>query len=145
MLLIVLSTPWLCNAPSRYESSHTRSHVPTFLPPNKVEDRYFKQKWRITDKQFTVLIVDDDEDLWALLTHSIRAAMPGTVVSCVHSAEKAIDSVTRSVPDAMLLDLQLPGMNGIELLDVPARDAPGRSPRFIAMSARASGGDAANS
>ena len=53
--------------------------------------------------------------------------MPGTVVSCVHSAENAIESVTRSVPDAMLLDLQLPGMNGIELLDVPAREAPGRS------------------
>ena len=105
--------------------------------------RTFGSGVTITDKQFTVLIVDDDEDLTALLTHSIQAAMPGTVVSCVHSAEKAIESVTRSVPDAMLLDLQLPGMNGIELLMYLRGTHLADRMRIIAMSARASGGDAA--
>ncbi len=94
-------------------------------------------------KTFSVLIVDDDVDLTDLLSASIEESMPGAVVRVVPSAERAIESVHQLVPDVMLLDLDLPGMNGIELAMYLRGTHLADRVRIIAMSSCATGEDLA--
>jgi CheY-like chemotaxis protein len=46
----------------------------------------------------------------------VREALPDAVVRVVLDGDKAIDAVRRRAPHVLLLDLQMPGMNGIEVM-----------------------------
>ena len=63
-----------------------------------------------------VSLVEDHPILGDLLRDFI-AAMP-RVESCTvaRTAEKALENIESEIPDLMLIDLSLPGMNGIELI-----------------------------
>jgi DNA-binding response OmpR family regulator len=61
----------------------------------------------------TVLIVDDDQAITDTLAVIFR--MHGYDARVAYSAEQAIESIASCVPDLALLDVNLPGMNGIDL------------------------------
>jgi len=61
----------------------------------------------------TVLIVDDDQAIADTLAVIFR--MHGYDARVAYSAEAAIESIASCVPDLALLDVNLPGMNGIDL------------------------------
>ena len=61
----------------------------------------------------SVLLVEDDELLRRQLEQTLRRA--GYRVSAVESGETAVAAVARDEPDLMLVDLNLPGMSGIDL------------------------------
>ncbi len=60
-----------------------------------------------------VLVVDDDADLLRLL--SMRLAAAGYRVSGVDSAERALASLALERPQLVISDVQLPGMDGLQL------------------------------
>jgi len=60
-----------------------------------------------------VLLVDDDEKLARLTGRYLETH--GLIVECARDGEAAVRAVTRSIYDVVLLDLMLPGMNGIEV------------------------------
>lgn len=62
-----------------------------------------------------VLIVEDDEFLRSLAAK--RLEKEGYSVSVAIDGEKAVSAATDGVPDVILLDLLLPGMNGFEVLE----------------------------
>jgi two-component system nitrogen regulation response regulator NtrX len=61
-----------------------------------------------------ILIVDDDESMVKTLVGILRDE--GFVVSCVSNGNQALAFVHTEVPDLILLDIWLPGMDGIETL-----------------------------
>lgn len=61
-----------------------------------------------------ILVVEDERHIARLLDHVLRKE--GYEVLAVHSAEKALESIEMLQPDALLLDLVLPGMSGLEFL-----------------------------
>lgn len=61
-----------------------------------------------------VLVVDDDEEMRDLL--EVRLSKLGYEVECAESGETALEMLTRIAPDAMLLDLNMPGIGGPETL-----------------------------
>jgi len=64
-----------------------------------------------------ILIVDDHPVVCSGLT-SMLSALPGLeVVGSAASGEKALAIVQRDRPDVMLLDLRMPGMDGIGVLN----------------------------
>jgi CheY-like chemotaxis protein len=65
--------------------------------------------------KFTILVVDDDAALGKLLGMYAQRAVPEASVVVVDAAERALVAVRERPPDAMLLDLHMPRMNGIEL------------------------------
>ncbi|NLD94695.1 MAG: response regulator transcription factor [Fibrobacter sp.] len=62
-----------------------------------------------------LLIVDDDETLLSLLATFFEAN--GFDVVSVSSGEKALVSMKTASPDLVLLDLELPGINGFEVIN----------------------------
>lgn len=63
----------------------------------------------------SVLVVDDNEDAATTLAELVTAW--GHEVRTAHDGERALKLVTESVPDVIVLDIGLPGMNGYELAE----------------------------
>lgn len=61
---------------------------------------------------FKILIVDDDEDFREALSH--RLIRKKIHVVAVESGEKALSVVEKNTFDLILLDLRMPGMDGVE-------------------------------
>src|SRR5204863_1293 len=63
-----------------------------------------------------VLIVDDDPALLQALPETLRLRMSGFVVDTAKSASAALGQITTRDYDAIVSDIRIPGMNGLELL-----------------------------
>ena len=69
-----------------------------------------------------IYIIDDDILLTNTLSEFLKSE--GYEVSAFYSAEKAQSSVTRETPDVVLLDLNLPGMDGLTFLEKLKKQLP---------------------
>jgi len=61
-----------------------------------------------------ILLVDDDELLRRSLAYNLEQA--GYIITAATSAEAAFDNMQQLKPDLILLDIGLPGMDGLEAL-----------------------------
>lgn len=61
-----------------------------------------------------ILIIDDDLELCELLTDWLKAE--GFSVTAVHDGQAGLEQARSEPPDAIILDVMLPGMNGLEVL-----------------------------
>ena len=64
----------------------------------------------------TILVVEDDMAITSFLVAAIEQETPYRAVVATDS-HAALELVQHFLPDLMLLDYRLPGMNGIELYD----------------------------
>ena len=60
-----------------------------------------------------ILVVDDEPKIADVLRKYLQAE--GYTASVLHSGEKAVDTIRALRPDAVLLDVMLPGMDGFSL------------------------------
>lgn len=65
---------------------------------------------------FKVLIVEDEGTLRNALARGI-AGMKGVEVQAFASAEEALEELAASIPDLAILDMNLPGMSGLDLVE----------------------------
>jgi twitching motility two-component system response regulator PilH len=61
----------------------------------------------------TILVVDDSRSEQRLIEAILQTT--GHAVSIVDNAEQALDWIKRTVPDVMVLDVIMPGINGFDL------------------------------
>lgn len=78
-----------------------------------------------------VLIVDDHPVVRAGLTSMLGTQSNLEVVGSSSSGEEAMEMVRQRSPDVLLLDLRMPGMNGVDTLQTLAR--AGSSARSIVL------------
>src|SRR5512140_89547 len=69
-----------------------------------------------------LLIVDDDKEMRDLLR--LDLSRRGNVVMAVNSAEEALSRLTAEEFDAVITDLNMPGMTGLEFCDRIRADRP---------------------
>ena len=60
-----------------------------------------------------ILVVDDEEDILELVRFNL--SKEGYQVLCAATGEKAVEIARAELPDLMVLDLMLPGMDGLEV------------------------------
>jgi two-component system alkaline phosphatase synthesis response regulator PhoP len=60
-----------------------------------------------------ILVVDDDEDILELVRYNL--VKEGYQVVCVTSGEQALKEAKDGAPDLILLDLMLPGLDGLDV------------------------------
>lgn len=71
-----------------------------------------------------VLIVDDHRLMAAALEDALNDVDDLRVVGTAQSGSDALSTITRAQPDVVVLDVNMPGMSGLECLDVIHRDYP---------------------
>ena len=70
------------------------------------------------------ILVVDDEPLVAR-TLSLIFRQGGFEVATAHSADEALAALTETPPDLVLSDIEMPGRDGISLMEDVARTLPG--------------------
>lgn len=68
----------------------------------------------MTEPGNQVLIVDDDRDIRELLAHLLKKE--GLRPITAQDADRALSLIRREAPDTILVDVRLPGKNGLEVL-----------------------------
>ena len=86
-----------------------------------------------------LLVVEDDHDIAHLLSHSLGRA--GFAVDLLHSGAEVLPAVRRSLPDLVLLDLMLPGLDGLEVCRTLRGDPRTAAVPIIMLTARAEESD----
>ncbi len=61
----------------------------------------------------TILVIEDEEDILELIRYNLERE--GYRVVCAESGEKGLEIARRQRPDLLLLDLMLPGLDGLEV------------------------------
>ncbi len=69
-----------------------------------------------------VLLIDDEEEFLATLSE--RMEIRGMDVSTAATAQNAVAALDNNEYDAIVLDLQMPDMNGIEMLKIIKKTHP---------------------
>jgi two-component system, NarL family, response regulator len=78
-----------------------------------------------------VLIVDDHPVVCSGLTNMLCAQPELEIVGAAASGEEALEIIRRASPDVMLLDLRMPGMDGLAVLK--ALQAFDKRPRVVVL------------
>ena len=87
----------------------------------------------------SILIVDDNPSNLKLFTFLL--ALPGYVVTTAANAEQALDVLGRLVPNLIIMDLQLPDVDGLTLTRQLKADPRMQGVPIVAVTASAMKGD----
>jgi CheY-like chemotaxis protein len=85
--------------------------------------------------KLTILVADDHEDTRVILRHYFEAM--GYNVLEAHDGEQTLASMKHAHPDAVILDIQMPRMDGIQVLRAVRGDGALRDIKVLALSAHA--------
>jgi CheY-like chemotaxis protein len=88
-----------------------------------------------------ILLVEDHEELWDFLSRRLRRH--GFDVVLAHDGQHALDQVTAEQPDIVLLDMDLPIMDGWTVARTLHSDPVRAVVPIIALTAHAMAGDRA--
>jgi CheY-like chemotaxis protein len=97
----------------------------------------------VPPRALRLLVADDNRANLAIMTHALEKQ--GCEVVAVEDGRQAVDAVARERFDAVLLDIEMPTMNGFEAtaaIRARERDCGGRVP-VIALTAHSVDGDRA--
>ncbi|MBF0283663.1 MAG: response regulator [Magnetococcales bacterium] len=73
----------------------------------------------------SILAVDDSRLARMMLREAVLKSRPECVFREAGTAEEALNATRQQIPDLFLIDLNMPGMNGIDLAMEISRIAPG--------------------
>lgn len=68
----------------------------------------------MSDSIHTIALVEDDDSLRETLAELLSSSSEWNLVAAYPAAEPALEAMKASCPDVVLMDIQLPGISGIE-------------------------------
>lgn len=86
-----------------------------------------------------ILVAEDDPDIGSLLDHYLRKA--GFMVTVVTSGRDVMPQIKREAPDLVVLDLMLPGLDGLSVCRAIRGDANTAAIPIIMLTAKAEESD----
>lgn len=86
-----------------------------------------------------ILVVDDEEDILELMRYNL--AKEGYQVSCATSGEQALAKAAEESPDLIVLDLMLPGMDGLDVCRQLKTNAGTREVPIVMLTAKSEEAD----
>ena len=101
-----------------------------------------KQEMRIPDElgvaPTTILIVDDEADVAEWIANILRKNCPDFRILTAHDGFDAGKIVTAELPDLVILDLYMPGLDGFQVCSRIKTDPRSRSIKVVAATAHPS-------
>jgi signal transduction histidine kinase/CheY-like chemotaxis protein len=89
----------------------------------------------------TVLLVDDDQEVLRLFARMVAASERGYRILQAMGGQRALDLMRERQPDAVFLDLIMPGMDGFQVLQEKNLDPAIRDIPVVVVSSRDPSGD----
>ena len=89
------------------------------------------------NKAPTILIIEDEVDLALTIADGLQEAVPGLTVLMAHDGFAGGLKASLHTPDFVLLDLMMPGLNGIEVCHMLKQEPHTRHARVIAYTGHA--------
>ncbi|HRI87807.1 MAG TPA: response regulator transcription factor [Candidatus Hydrogenedentes bacterium] len=81
-----------------------------------------------------ILVVDDEDDILELVEYNLAKA--GYRVTCVASGGEAVKAARSAMPDLVVLDLMLPGLDGLEVCTLLKNDPKTKGSAIVMLTAR---------
>ena len=81
-----------------------------------------------------ILVVEDEEDILELVRYNLTKE--GYEVTGLTSGEEAFETVRERMPDMIVLDLMLPGMDGLNICKMIRKDAKTENIPIIMLTAK---------
>ncbi|MBN2145717.1 MAG: response regulator [Candidatus Aureabacteria bacterium] len=81
------------------------------MPKNRITED--EEELSLPQTRERILVVEDEEDIQELIRYNLNRE--GYTVDCAGSGEEALKTAIKKTPDLILLDLMLPGMDGMEV------------------------------
>jgi len=81
-----------------------------------------------------ILVIDDEEDILELLKYNL--SREGYQVFCAATGEDALRQVASGLPDLIILDLMLPGMDGLEVARTIKADPSTKDTPIVMLTAK---------
>jgi DNA-binding response OmpR family regulator len=97
----------------------------------------YRREWG--DGVTSVLVVDDDPDVCDLVTYKLEQS--GFDVRRASDGDAALREVAKKVPDLVLLDVMMPGVSGLEVLERWRSDETTAGMPVIMLTAKAQEND----
>ncbi len=104
-----------CPLPTLPQMAH-ELHSSDYLLKPVTREMLSQALLRVQRPLAKILVVDDDPAMVRLLTRMIRAERPEVRVLQAHGGGMALELIRREQPDLVLLDLLIPGLGGLDLL-----------------------------
>ncbi len=89
----------------------------------------------MTEKTARILVVDDEEDVTELVAYHLRAK--GWQVDTLTDPTRILEVSRRLAPDLMILDVMMPGVDGLQICRLFKADPAFREVPIILLTARA--------
>ena len=89
---------------------------PHFHPPNRFDEM-------VEDHKPKYLLVDDEKEFVLTLSERLETRNLGSAIA--YDGEEALSIVETDAPDVMVLDLKMPGIDGMEVLRRVKQESPG--------------------
>ena len=86
-----------------------------------------------------ILVAEDDPDIGSLLEHYLKKA--GFLPTVVPSGREVMPQIKRETPDLVVLDLMLPGLDGLQLCRAIRADGATAAIPIIMLTAKAEESD----
>ncbi|MCK5251086.1 MAG: response regulator, partial [Spirochaetaceae bacterium] len=87
----------------------------------------------------SICVVEDDKDIAELVAFNLKRE--GYGVTIISSGEEAIERITKKTPNLVLLDLMLPGVDGLEVCRRLKRDERTRIIPIVMLTAKSEDSD----
>jgi two-component system phosphate regulon response regulator PhoB len=81
-----------------------------------------------------ILLIEDEPDIAEVLQYNLEKE--GFAVETAHRGDSGLEAIRRGAPDLVLLDLMLPGMDGLELTRLLKRDGGTSRVPIVMLTAR---------
>jgi len=92
----------------------------------------------LSGEGMSVVIVESDEQSATQLRSTIERLLEGAEVIWVRHVDRAVEAIKKRAPDLLLVDVELPEMNGVELCMYLRGTALADKSTMVAMASRAS-------
>ena len=71
----------------------------------------------VIDARLRVVAVEDNEAMLRLYNYTIQSWQLPIKLECFSSGYEALINITQNIPDALIIDLNMPGLDGFSMLD----------------------------
>jgi len=131
-----------CWLPGKGDTVQKMGVVDYLVKPIRRADLIFAVKTTISNPKGTILLVDDEPEILQLYSRILNTEMPSLHIVQARDGQRALYIMKERKPDLVLLDLLMPGKDGMDVLMEKMQDAQLKTIPIIVVSSRNPSGEA---